>query len=288
MINGVEIYLKREDAIHPDVSGNKFRKLKYNLLDISDNQSVLTFGGAYSNHIVATAKACEMLNFKAIGVIRGDELGKDLAQTLAQNQSLKTANDAGMQLHFVSRQDYLLKEEIPFVRDLMEKNELQLIPEGGTNQKAILGCQEIMTEKDRDFDYITCALGTAGTFSGLLEAAWPHQHLIGFPALKGNFFKNEINKYTQRSNFTLQTKYHFGGYAKYNMALIDFINWFKKTYQVQLDPVYTGKMMYGLFEMIKTNQFPKNTRILAVHTGGLQGIEGFNAKLRLKSKHKLI
>lgn len=249
---------------------------------------MLTFGGAFSNHILATAKACEMLNLNCIGVIRGDELGVNLEKTLSQNKTLKTAHEAGMQLRFVSRQDYRLKEKMPLVQKLLNRSDLCIIPEGGTNEKAILGCQEILTEKDKEFDYIACALGTSGTFSGLLKSSQAHQHLLGFPALKGDFFKNEIQKYTQRENYTLETKYHFGGYAKYNRDLIDFINRFKQKHHVQLDPIYTGKMMYGLYEMIKTNRFQKNTRILAVHTGGLQGIDGFNAKLRSKTNYELI
>lgn len=280
--------MKREDQIHPEVSGNKFRKLKYNLLDVHENQTVLTFGGAFSNHILATAKACEMLSLNCIGVIRGDELGVDLEKTLSQNKTLRSAHKSGMQLYFASRQDYRLKEKMPLVQKLLNRSGLYIIPEGGTNEKAILGCQEILTEEDKDFDYIACALGTSGTFSGLLKSSRMHQHLLGFPALKGDFFKNEIQKYTQRKNYSLETKYHFDGYAKYNEDLIDFINAFKRTYHVQLDPIYTGKMMYGLYEMIKTNQFQKNTRILAIHTGGLQGIDGFNAKLRSKTNYELI
>lgn len=280
--------MKREDQIHPEVSGNKFRKLKYNLIDVRKNQTVLTFGGAFSNHILATAKACEMLNLNCIGVIRGDELGVDLEKTLCQNETLRTANEAGMKLYFVSRQDYRLKDEMPLLQKLLEDFDLLVIPEGGTNEKAILGCQEILTEEDKQFDYIACALGTSGTFVGLLKSSEPHQHLLGFPALKGDFFKNEIQKYTQRQNYTLEAQYHFGGYAKYNKDLIDFINCFKQKYQVQLDPIYTGKMIYGLYEMIEKNQFQKNTRILAIHTGGLQGIDGFNAKLRSKNNYEII
>ncbi|WP_317042685.1 1-aminocyclopropane-1-carboxylate deaminase/D-cysteine desulfhydrase [Psychroflexus sp. S27] len=287
-LNNVEIYLKREDQIHPEVSGNKFRKLKYNLLDVHENQTVLTFGGAFSNHILATAKACEMLNLNCIGVIRGDELGVDLVKTLYQNKTLRTAHEAGMQLYFVSRQDYRLKEQMDLVQRLSNRSDLCIIPEGGTNEKAILGCQEILTEEDKQFEYIACALGTSGTFVGLLKSSESHQHLLGFPALKGDFFKNEIQKYTQRQNYTLEAQYHFGGYAKYNKDLIDFINRFKQKYHVQLDPIYTGKMIYGLYDMIEKNQFQKNTRILAIHTGGLQGIYGFNAKLRSKTNYEII
>lgn len=288
-INNVEVYLKREDEIHPEVSGNKFRKLKYNLLEANKEETILTFGGAFSNHILATAKACEMLNLNCIGVIRGDELGIDLKKTLSQNKTLRLAYQAGMQLYFVSRQEYRLKAETTLVKKLSKNLNLNIIPEGGSNHKAILGCQEILSKSDKhNFDYIACAIGTAGTFSGLLKSSLPTQQLLGFPVLKGDFFKNEIEKYTLAQNYTLLSQYHFGGYAKYDKDLISFINEFKLKYKIQLDPIYTGKMMFGLYDMIKTNQFQKNTRILAIHTGGLQGIDGFNAKLQSKTNDVLI
>lgn len=281
--------MKREDEIHPYISGNKFRKLKYNLLEAKaqGKQSLLTFGGAFSNHIAAVAEASRLLNFKSIGIIRGEELGRDLLKTLAQNTTLNRAYEAGMQFYFVSRTDYRLKSQLPQVKSIMTHQNPYIIPEGGTNQFAVKGCQEILTKNDHNFNVITCALGTSGTFAGLIEAAQPHQNLIGFPALKGNFFSRDISKYTTKSNWQLE-HYHFGGYAKYTPELIHFINSFKHQYGIALDPIYTGKMMFGLFEMIKSGQFSKNTRILAIHTGGLQAIKDFNRRLALKKHPQLI
>jgi 1-aminocyclopropane-1-carboxylate deaminase len=280
--NSVELYIKREDLIHPIVSGNKFRKLKYNLLGVDNTSCILTFGGAYSNHIAATAEACSILGFKSIGIIRGDELGKDLNKTLSQNPTLKYAYNKGMKLVFVTRSNYRLKEQIPEVEALKKQvDSLICIPEGGTNAKAIKGCKEILSSED-DFDIICSSIGTGGTFAGLVESTDITQNCLGFSALKGEFLMKDIQHWTEKTNWTLQTNYHFGGYAKVTTELIQFINQFQKTYNIPLDPIYTGKMFYGIFDMIKSGSFSKNTRILAVHTGGLQGVMGMNQFLKEK------
>lgn len=282
--NEVDLFVKREDLIHPIISGNKFRKLKYNLLEAQkrENANILTFGGAYSNHIAATAEACHLLGIPSTGIIRGDELGRNLDNTLTNNPTLKLAHQKGMQLHFVSRTDFRLKEDMPIVKAIVDqKPSTFIIPEGGTNALAIKGCQEIMQKGD-NFDFICSSVGTGGTLAGLIEASNASQHCIGFSALKGNFLEKEIASWTPKANWTLQTDYHFGGYAKVNSELIAFINSFQKKYSIPLDPIYTGKLFYGIFEMIDAGYFPKNTRILAVHTGGLQGIEGMNQVLEQK------
>ncbi|MFO7745867.1 MAG: pyridoxal-phosphate dependent enzyme [Psychroflexus sp.] len=283
-LNEIDLYIKREDLIHPIVSGNKFRKLKYNLLEAQKdkNSKVLTFGGAFSNHIAATAEACHILGLESIGVIRGEELGQNLEKTLSSNSTLAFAHQKGMQFIFASRSDFRLKEDIPIVKSLIEKNaSIFIIPEGGTNSLAIKGCQEIL-EKHNNFDVVCSSVGTGGTIAGLIEGAQNNQHCIGFSALKGNFLEKEISKWTQKNNWSLQTDYHFGGYAKLNSELIHFINAFQRDYNIPLDPIYTGKMFYGIFDMIQSGFFPKNTRILAIHTGGLQGVEGMNRSLEQK------
>ncbi len=284
----VALFIKREDKIHPFVSGNKFRKLKYNI-EAAKNQHkkvLLTFGGAFSNHIVATAIAGNLSGFKTIGIIRGDELGKNLEKTLAGNSTLKEAYKNGMHFKFVSREAYRNKTSEEFVNDLKnEFGDFYLIPEGGTNELAIKGCEEILTEEDKNFDYICAAIGTGGTISGLINAAKKHQEVIGFPALKGDFLQKEIEQLTiNKVNWSLQTEYHFGGYGKYNTDLIRFINEFNELTKVQLDPIYTSKMLFGIIEMIKKNEFPENSKIVAIHTGGLQGITGFNQKLKNKNQ----
>lgn len=282
----IQLYVKREDKIHPYVSGNKFRKLKYNLQQAkSENKkTLLTFGGAYSNHIVATAVAGAIEDFQTIGIIRGDELGENLETTLKSNTTLRKASEQGMKFVFVSREQYRDKYSSTFLSSLKkEYGDFYLIPEGGTNQLAINGCEEILTIEDEQFDYICSCVGTGGTISGLIKVSKNHQKVIGFPALKGDFLKDDIKQLVpEKENWELMISYHFGGYGKYEEELIHFINEFKEQTKIPLDPIYTGKMMFGILEMIKNEEFPKGSKILAIHTGGLQGIEGFNHRLKKK------
>ncbi|PWA07756.1 1-aminocyclopropane-1-carboxylate deaminase/D-cysteine desulfhydrase [Flavobacterium laiguense] len=281
--NGISLEIKREDLLHPFISGNKFRKLKYNLLQAkAENQeTVLTFGGAYSNHIAAVAYAGKEQGFKTIGVIRGEELG----DKIADNPTLQFAQECGMQFEFVTREAYRLKTEPDFIANLRQKfGSFYLVPEGGTNEYAIKGCEEILTEEDTAFDFICCAIGTGGTISGIINSVLAHQKVLGFPALKGDFLKDEIRKFVANENWELITDYHFGGYGKVNEELVQFINQFYRQTQVPLDPVYTGKMVFGVIDLIQKNYFPNNAKILLIHTGGLQGIQGMNLILKNKNK----
>ena len=240
---------------------------------------LLTYGGAFSNHIAAVAYAGKEYNFKTVGVIRGEELKlkKDL------NPTLQFASECGMQLKFVDRETYRYKYDKDFISDLEnEYGEFYLIPEGGTNALAVKGCQEILDNRDDDFDFVCCAVGTGGTISGLINGAKSHQRILGFPALKGDFLNEDIRKFANQSNWKLITDYHFGGYGKINLELITFINKFKTKYNIPLDPIYTGKMMYGIFDLIDKGFFSENSKILAIHTGGLQGVGGMNQKLKRK------
>ena len=277
----ISLVIKREDLIHPFVSGNKFRKLKYNLLQAkAENQStLLTFGGAYSNHIAAVAYAGKENGFQTIGIIRGDELG----DKIESNPTLKFAQECGMQFEFVYRETYRLKTEATFLEQLQQQyGAFYLIPEGGTNTFAIQGCEEILTPDDASFDYVACAIGTGGTISGIINSVLPHQKVLGFPALKGNFLQDEIRNFVRQDNWKLITDYHFGGYGKVTNDLIDWINQFYEQTQIPLDPVYTGKMVFGIVDLIAKNYFPENAKILLIHTGGLQGIQGMNLKLKNK------
>ncbi len=276
------VYLKPDYLNHPLISGNKFRKLKYSLLNARElnKNLLLTFGGAFSNHIAAVAAAGNEFGFNTIGVIRGEEL----IDKINDNPTLNFAQKQGMKLHFVSRDAYKQKTTELFIDKLRSKfGDFYLIPEGGTNNFAIKGCEEILTEVDESFDFICCPVGTGGTISGLINASFPNQKILGFPAIKGDFLREEISNFATKSNWELIQKYHFGGYAKINTELISFINEFKNSYNIPLDPVYTGKMMFGIFELVKQNYFPEGSKILAIHTGGLQGIQGMNTLL--KSKH---
>ena len=288
----IRLFVKREDAIHPFVSGNKFRKLKYNIQKAQKlkQDTLLTFGGAYSNHIVAVAVAGKIAGLKTIGVIRGEELAKDFDKTIASNPTLREAHKNGMTFHFVTREAYRNKTSQTFI-DSLEQNfgDFYLVPEGGTNDLAVKGCEEILTKDDASFDYICVAVGTGGTISGLINAANKDQKVLGFPALKGDFLKKEIMPFiNQKENWSLISAYHFGGYAKSTSDLIAFINQFKEETNLQLDPIYTGKMLFGIVDLIKKNYFSENSKILAIHTGGIQGIDGFNQKLSKKNKNLII
>lgn len=282
-----QVSLKPEYLIHPTVSGNKYRKLKYNLQKAqSENyKGILTFGGAFSNHIAATAAAGQALTIPTVGIIRGEEL----ASKIELNSTLKYAKSCGMHLEFVSRTVYKQRSDPAYLKTLLEKFEnFYMIPEGGTNALAIRGCQEILTEEDLTFDVICCAVGTGGTISGLINSSLPTQKIIGFPALKGGFLSEDIRKFATQTNWELWEDYHFGGYAKVDSKLITFMNHFKATYNIPLDPVYTAKMMYGIFDAIQTGKIPKEAKILAIHTGGLQGIEGMNLRLKQKQLEEII
>ena len=285
--SNVALSIKREDLIHPFVSGNKYRKLKYNLLQatVENQQQLLTFGGAFSNHIAAVAAAGKMNQVKTIGVIRGDEL----INAIADNPTLRFAQACGMQFDFISRAQYRNKTEASFLAELEQKwGSFYLIPEGGTNDWAVKGCEEILTEADADFDFICCAVGTGGTISGLINSAKPHQKVLGFPALKGDFLKEEICKFATNQHWDLVLSYHFGGYGKVTPELIAFINRFYLETGIPLDPIYTGKMVFGVIDLIQKGYFPEGSKVLMIHTGGLQGIEGMNLKLKNKKSPLLI
>ncbi|HEY6143437.1 MAG TPA: pyridoxal-phosphate dependent enzyme [Flavobacterium sp.] len=280
--NSIIVQIKREDLLHPFISGNKFRKLKYNLLQakIENQDTLLTFGGAFSNHIAAVAFAGKEQGFKTIGIIRGDEL-RDKIQ---ENPTLRFAQDCGMQFKFVSREGYRHKTETDFLANLKnEFGDFYLVPEGGTNEFAIKGCEEILIEEDVQFDFVCCAVGTGGTITGLINSILPHQKVLGFPALKGDFLKEDICKFARNQNWELITDYHFGGYGKVTPELITFINQFYVDTKIPLDPIYTGKMVFGVMDLIQKKYFPENSKILLIHTGGIQGIQGMNIKL--KNKH---
>jgi 1-aminocyclopropane-1-carboxylate deaminase len=283
----VRLFIKREDLIHPFVSGNKFRKLKYNLAEaLKEKQTtLLTFGGAFSNHIAAVAAAGKLYGFKTIGIIRGEEL----IDKVDGNATLQFARENGMQFKFVTRENYREKATSKFLAQLTDEfGRFYSIPEGGTNELAVKGCAEIITEKEQDFDTICCAVGTGGTISGICNGAFPHQQILGFPALKGDFLHEEIKRFVTKDNWELINTYHFGGYGKVTDALIQFMNDFKKQTQIPLDPIYTGKMLYGIIDLIKNGHFAKQNRILAVHSGGLQGIDGMNKKLYKKGKTTIV
>jgi 1-aminocyclopropane-1-carboxylate deaminase len=282
----IEVYIKREDLIHPFVSGNKFRKLKYNLDEAEKGnfKTVLTFGGAYSNHIAAVAAAGKLEGFQTIGIIRGDEL----AYKVENNPTLKFASENGMQFEFISREMYRNKTDADFLSKLEQQfGDFYLIPEGGTNELAVKGCSEILSEVDKMFDFVTCAVGTGGTISGIIQSSSSNQQVLGFPALKGDFLQNEIRNFVANTNWQLIKGFEFGGYGKITNELVAFMNVFYAETQILLDPIYTAKMVFGVKSLINKGFFPNNSKILMVHTGGIQGIEGMNKILEKKKLPKI-
>jgi 1-aminocyclopropane-1-carboxylate deaminase len=272
----VRLLLKREDQNHPFISGNKWWKLKYNLEEAlkTGQTKLLTFGGAYSNHIYATAAAAHELGLNCIGVIRGEE-------TRPLNPTLAFAKSKGMKLHYVTREAYRSKTEQAFIKQLHDQfGDFYLVPEGGTNQLAVKSCAEFGKQltDEVDFDYLCLPVGTGGTMAGIIEGVNEKKEIIGFPALKGAvFLEDEIRRYTRKKNWQLVYDYHFGGYAKTTEELKKFMDQFEKQYNIPLDPVYTAKMMFGVMDLLKKKFFDPGSIILAIHTGGLQGRAGFSS-----------
>jgi 1-aminocyclopropane-1-carboxylate deaminase len=266
----VKLYLKRDDLIHPEISGNKWRKLKYNIKYFQDNtyEGILSFGGAYSNHIAALAFACNLYKIPCIGIIRGEEVS---------NYTLEKAKELGMKLHFVSRDEYRKRNDLSY-QELLKNRfpNYYIIPEGGTNSYALEGTSEITSEFTFVTNYIACPVGTGGTIAGIIKNT--NAKVLGFPALKGDFLHSEIEKLLLNKylNWKLINNYEFGGYAKINIELFHFVNQFKSETGIALDYIYNGKMMYGLLDLISNNYFEKNAKIIAIHTGGLQGNMGID------------
>ena len=271
----VRLFIKRIDKIHPFVSGNKWFKLKYNLLEAQKQglNTLLTFGGAYSNHIAATAFAAQEKGLKSIGVIRGE-------QHLPLNPTLRFAIESGMKLHYVSRSYYKEKTSANFLEKLkVQFGDFYLIPEGGTNELAIRGAAEILNTNDTQ-DYICCAVGTGGTITGIIDASNDKQTVIGFPAIKGfEQLEKDIDNRTNATNYKFINDYVGNGYAKINKDLVNFINEFNTTHNIPLDAIYTGKMMLGILDLVAKDYFPKGSSILAIHTGGLQANQGMTERL---------
>jgi 1-aminocyclopropane-1-carboxylate deaminase len=273
---GVRVFVKREDLNHPQISGNKWWKLKYNAEEalLQKKDTLLTFGGAFSNHIYATSAAAHELGLKSIGVIRGEE-------TFPLNPTLSFAKRMGMRLHYVSRENYKRKHTDAFREDLKKFfGDFYLIPEGGTNELAVKGCAELGNKllNEIPFDYLCLPVGTGGTMAGIIEGLKGQKEVIGISVLKnGDFLKDEVKNLLDKSNgaaytnWQLLTSYHHGGYAKHTKELMDFIQQMKKDFGLPLDQVYTGKLFWALNEEIKNGSFKKGSTILALHTGGLQG-----------------
>lgn len=274
----IRIFIKRLDKTHKYISGNKWFKLKYNFLEAKKKKirTIITFGGAFSNHIAATAFLGKKEGFNTIGIIRGEEHNP-------LNPTLTFAKKQGMKLRYLSRDAYRLKNTDNYLDQLKnEFDNIYLIPEGGTNKLAIKGTAEIINDNDQQ-DYVCCAVGTGGTIAGIINSAHENQKILGFPVIKGNnLLKKEIEKWTNNNSWKLIKNCHCGGYAKLSDKLITTINTFHEMFQIPLDGIYTGKMILGVLDLIKQNYFPKGSSILLIHTGGIQGNIGLNQRFGLK------
>lgn len=279
----IQLFLKREDLIHPQISGNKYWKLFYNINSYLDqnpeNAFIITFGGAFSNHIAATAALGKKYNLKTLGIIRGEELqGK-----WEENTTLKLAHHNGMDFRFVTREEYRDKDTLT---QILEKEfpDALIIPEGGTNEHAVEGIRFMLNEETKSFDYLCTAVGTGGTIAGISKFAEENEKVLGFKVVDDQSLYDKVLKLSDKNNFEL-VEAHDGKYGKITNENIRFINDFKDKFGIQLDPIYTGKMLRKLFEMIEENYFPEGSKILAFHTGGLQGISGANELLKKQSRH---
>jgi 1-aminocyclopropane-1-carboxylate deaminase len=287
LLPGTNVWIKRLDVVHPEFGGNKWYKLKYNIeqLNTTTHRTMLTFGGAWSNHIAATAAAGRHFGFHTIGVIRGEE-------PAVWSATLLKAKEDGMALFFVSREMYAMKESEDMKMWLLEQfGSFLLVPEGGSNFLGINGCMEILDENDQQFDTVVTACGTGATMAGMMLAAGANTQFWGVPVMKqGNFIREEIRKHLTyflmdaqaASDFVdrlhLLTDYHFGGYGRWNDELLHFITSFTDRTNIRLDQVYTGKALYALREAFNRGIISKDTKVLFVHTGGLQGTASLDGK----------
>lgn len=278
--HNVTLHIKRDDLIHPLISGNKWRKLKYNLIEAKQRnvRQLVSFGGAYSNHIHAFAAAGNIYDFNTVGIIRGEE---DL-----ENQTIADAKKFGMTIHYVTRAEYRQRHNPEYIEILQQKfPNAQIIPEGGTNTTALKGVSEILGElADHNPDYVCTPCGSGGTTAGLIVGAPLQTKVISIPVLKNaNYLVDEINSLVRRSgvsnnNWSFIDGYHFGGYAKIKPELIVFIEQFFKQTSIELEPIYSGKMFYGIYDLIRQGYFPAGSKIVAIHTGGLQGVNGLKQR----------
>jgi 1-aminocyclopropane-1-carboxylate deaminase len=271
----IELWLKRDDLLHPVVSGNKWRKLKHILAHALslDAHTLISMGGAYSNHLHALAFVGNALGLKTAAFVRGEQ-GRSLTPTL------QDAHDWGMALNFVSRTTYRELRNYKGWQDLPDLQAGQYwLPEGGAQPLALQGVAELTAEIDIPYDMLCAPCGTGTTLAGLIGAAPAHAHVTGFAALKNaGFLHDDVGHLLARPypNWHINLDYHGGGFAKISPELIDFINHFQTKTSITLEPVYTGKMLFGLYDLIKQGAFKPGQKIIALHTGGLQGNRGFN------------
>ncbi|MDB5140353.1 MAG: 1-aminocyclopropane-carboxylate deaminase [Mucilaginibacter sp.] len=272
---GLKLFIKRDDLIHPIISGNKWRKLKYILKRaLSENKNhLVTFGGAYSNHLLATAAAAAKFGFKSTGIVRGEPVNND---------TLFLCRLHGMELLFTDRESYRNKPLL-FEKHFANNPDAFFIDEGGAGADGAKGCSELLDELTENYDHIFCACGTGTTAAGILNGIQNHHLTTRFNAVpvfkNGGFIKEEIEELlTAQANFNIHADYHFGGYGKTTGQLVEFIKQFVASTGILIEPVYTGKMLYALYDLATNNYFKPGDRILAIHSGGIWGLLGMKDK----------
>ncbi len=263
----IEVAVLRLDKISPLVSGNKWFKLRYYLEETKarEKKGIITFGGAWSNHIIATAAICKMNGLKAIGIIRGEE-PKRLSITLLN------AKEMGMQLYFISREAYQNKE----VPASINKDEYLIVNEGGYGETGTKGASDILNYCSKPYTHYCCAVGTGTMMAGIINAISPGQQVTGISVMKNNIgLEIMIQTLVTNKEITWQLNhdYHFGGYAKHQPGLLSFMNEFYNQTNIKSDFVYTGKLFYAMSNLIEKNYFPPGSKLLLIHSGGLQGNE---------------
>ena len=273
----VQLWIKRDDLLAPRLNdplcGNKWRKLQHNLARAKQQgySKLLTFGGAFSNHLAAVASAGHHFGFQTIGLVRGEAV---------ENPTLELAQRNGMELHFISRTAYRRKQEADFLQDIKNRfGPVFILPEGGTNTAALHGCaelaREILQQVPSSPTHLAVACGTGGTAAGLIHGLAGQSQLLGVAVLKGGFMSKEVRTHLDSlslsaDNWSVADDYHHGGYARRSRALDAFIQSFYEEQRILLDPIYTGKLFYALYDLLEQGYFPEGSRVVGIHTGGLQ------------------
>ena len=281
--NEIEVFVKRLDLIDPFISGNKLFKLKHNVdrALLEKKNMLITFGGAFSNHILATAAYAKKKNIDCLAIVRGEEY-------FELNPLLTLAKEYGMKLCFVSRKEYAKRNNIKYLSELTRKyKKAFIVPEGGNNKLGILGAEEILEKQDKSFDYIICPIGTGATLSGIVNSSNSTQQVIGINCINDTKDINKnISQKTNKNNWEIINEFNFGGFAKFDNLLIEYLKKFKLDYKITLDLNYTTKMFFGFEKLIERRYFQRKSKVLLIHTGGTYGNLGFNYLYDLDLPHE--
>lgn len=281
--NEIEVFIKRLDLIDPFISGNKLFKLKHNVdrALLEEKNMLITFGGAFSNHILATAAYAKKKNIDCLAIVRGEEYSE-------LNPLLALAKEYGMNFCFVSRKEYAKRNDNNYVSELIRKyRKAFIVPEGGNNKLGVLGAEEILETQDKSFDYIICPIGTGATLSGIVNSSNRSQKVIGINCINDTKDINKnISQKTNKNNWEIINEFNFGGFAKFDNLLTEYLKKFKLNYKITLDLNYTTKMFFGFEKLIERRYFHRKSKVLLIHTGGTYGNLGFNYLYDLDLPHE--